>query len=112
QPAYNSDSGTQPPSVKVGGGYSNKYFVLNGTSMAAAVVSGAVADLIQAAPSLTPDQVKMLLMQTASKTFPTLSTVTDSTTGQTYTSYYDVFSVGAGYLDLAAALKAVNQVPT
>jgi len=111
QPAYDPSSGKQPPGVKIGGGYSPKYFILNGTSMASAVVSGAVADLIQAAPSLTPDQVKMLLMQTSSKTFPTVSTVTDSTTGQTFTSYYDIFSVGAGYLDLAAALKAVNQVP-
>jgi serine protease AprX len=111
QPSYDPTSGNQPPAVKIGGGYSPKYFVLNGTSMAAAVVSGAVADLLQAVPSLTPDQVKMLLMQTASKTFPTVSTVTDSNTGLTYTSYYDVFSVGAGYLDVAAALKAVSQLP-
>ncbi|MFL6417143.1 MAG: S8 family serine peptidase [Bryobacteraceae bacterium] len=111
QPTYDPSSRNQPPGVKIAGGYSQKYFILNGTSMAAAVVSGAAADLIQAAPSLTPDQVKMLLMRTASKTFPTVSTVTDSTTGQTYTSYYDVFSVGAGYLDLAAALTAVTQVP-
>ncbi len=78
----------------------------------AAVVSGAVADLLQAAPSLTPDGVKMLLMQTASKSFPTLSSVTDTTTGQTFTSYYDIFTVGAGYLDLRAALALVNAVPT
>jgi serine protease AprX len=111
QPSYDPSSGARPPSVKTGAGYSPKYFILNGTSMAAAVVSGAAADLIQAAPSLTPDQVKLLLMQTASKTFPTVSTVTDSTTGETFTSYYDIFSVGAGYLDLAAALNAVNKVP-
>jgi serine protease AprX len=80
--------------------------------MATAVVTGAVADLLQAAPSLTPDQIKMLLMQTASKTFPTVSTVVDSTTGQIYTSYYDIFTIGAGYLDLQAALAQVNRVPT
>jgi serine protease AprX len=40
-----------------------------------------------------------------------VSTVTDSNTGLTYTSYYDVFSVGAGYLDVAAALNAVSQLP-
>lgn len=51
-------------------------------------------------------------MQTASKTFPTVSTVVDSTTGQVYTNYYDIFTVGAGYLDLKAALALVNQVPT
>jgi serine protease AprX len=112
QPTYKPDSTSQPPAVKIGSGYSNQYYILNGTSMAAGVVSGAVADLLQAAPSLTPDQVKMLLMQTASKTFPTVSTVVDATTGQTFTSYYDMFTVGAGYLDLKAALALVSQVPT
>ncbi len=80
--------------------------------MAAAVVSGAAADLIQAAPSLTPDQVKIVLMQTASKSFPISSSVTDPATGQTFTDFYDIFSVGAGYLDLKAALSALNQVPS
>ena len=112
QPAYDSAFSTQPPAVKIGPGYSKQYYIMNGTSMATAVVSGAVADLLQAAPALTPDQVKMLLMQTASKTFPTVSTVVNSTTGQIYTSYYDIFTVGAGYLDLKAALALVNQVPT
>jgi serine protease AprX len=37
----------------------------SGTSQAAAVVSGAVALLLQQRPSLTPDQVKKLLMSTA-----------------------------------------------
>jgi len=82
-----------------------EYFSLSGTSMAAAVVSGAVADLLQAQPSLTPDQVKARLMQTAySASFPASSTAYDPTTGQTYTDYYDPFTVGAGYLDIAAAL--------
>ncbi len=112
QPTYNGDANSQPPGVKIGGGYSNQYFVLNGTSMATAVVSGAVADLIQANPALSPDQVKMLLMETASKTFPTVSTVVDSITGQSYTSYYDIFTVGAGYLDLKAALSLLTQVPS
>jgi serine protease AprX len=112
QPTYDPTSNTQPPAVKIGSGYSKQYYVMSGTSMAAGVVSGAVADLLQAAPGLTPDQVKMLLMQSASKTFPTVSTVTDSTTGQIYTDYYDVFTVGAGYLDLQAAMNMANQVPT
>ena len=112
QPAYDPSSNKQPPAVKIAPGYSGQYYKMSGTSMAAGVVSGAVADLLQAAPGLTPDQVKMLLMQTASKTFPTVSTVVDSTTGQIYTSYYDIFTVGAGYLDLKAALALVNQVPT
>jgi serine protease AprX len=112
QPLYDSTSNEKPPTVKIGAGYSNRYYIMSGTSMAAGVVSGAVADLLQAAPSLTPDQVKMLLMQSASKNFPTVSTVTDSTTGQIYTDYYDVFTVGAGYLDLQAALNLAGQVPT
>jgi serine protease AprX len=111
QDQYDPNSDKQPPSVKVAAGYSSQYYVLNGTSMAAGVVTGAVADLLQASPALTPDGIKMLLMQTASKSFPTVSSVTDSTTGQVYTSAYDIFTVGAGYLDLRAALALVNKVP-
>jgi serine protease AprX len=74
--------------------------------MATPVVSGAVALLLQQNPNLTPDQVKARLMKTASKTFPATSTVTDPTTGITYTDYYDIFTIGAGYLDIAAALSS------
>ncbi len=86
-------------------GYSNQYYTLSGTSMATPVVSGAAALLLQWDPSLTPDQVKARLMKTASKNFPVDSTVTDPTTGITYTDYYDIFTIGAGYLDIAAALS-------
>jgi serine protease AprX len=76
--------------------------------MATGVVSGAVADLLQAQPKLTPDQVKARLMKTAYKTFPQTSSVYDPTSGNTYTDQYDVFTVGAGYLDLAAALASTD----
>lgn len=87
---------------------SNFYFELSGTSMATGVVSGAVADLLQAHPLMTPDQVKARLMKTASKTFPTTSSVYDAASGITYTSHYDIFTVGAGYADLAAALASTE----
>src|SRR5438552_290090 len=85
---------------------STSYMRLSGTSMATPVVSGAAVLLLQENPNLTPDQVKARLMKTASKTFPASSTATDATTGVTYTDYYDIFTVGAGYLDVAAALSS------
>ena len=79
--------------------------------MATPMVSGAAALLIQQEPFLTPDQVKARLMKTATKEFPTFSTATDPLTGQTYTSQYDIFTIGAGYLDVLAALNNYDLVP-
>ena len=87
------------------GNDSPAYMVLNGTSMATPVVSGAVADLLEGQPSLTPDSVKARLMKTAYKTFPTSSTAVDPVSGESFTSYYDIFTIGAGYLDIAAMLQ-------
>jgi serine protease AprX len=86
------------------------YFRLSGTSMAAPMVSGAAALLLQKWPDLTPDGVKARLMRTASKSFPSQSLSNDPVTGQSYVSRYDVFSVGAGYLDIGAALNDYTPV--
>jgi serine protease AprX len=50
------------PGARVG---TSRFFRGSGSSQAAAIVSGAVATLLDQRPELTPDQVKALLMQTA-----------------------------------------------
>jgi serine protease AprX len=86
------------------------YFRLSGTSMATPVVSATAALMLQQNPNLTPDTIKARLMKTASKNFPAVSTAYDPTTGQSYTDTYDMFTVGAGYLDIAAALGSHDSV--
>ncbi len=85
-----------------------QYFRLSGTSMATPVVSGAAALMIEQNPALSPDTIKARLMKTATKNFPAYSTATDPTTGQTYIDTYDIFTVGAGYIDLEAALNSTD----
>ena len=80
------------------------YMSLCGTSMATPVVSGTAALLLQQDPTLTPDVIKARLMKTADKTFPTQSIIVDPTTGESFTENYDIFAIGAGYLDIPAAL--------
>ncbi len=83
---------------------SAKYFRLSGTSMATPLVSGAVALMLQQNPSLTPDQVKARLMKTAWKGFSQYTSSEDDN-NNTYSNQYDIFTYGAGYLDIDAALN-------
>jgi serine protease AprX len=55
---------------------------------------------------LTPDQVKARLMLTAFKGLQTASTTRDQATGQAFNMQADLFTVGAGYLDIQAALAS------
>jgi serine protease AprX len=84
------------------------YFTLSGTSMATPMVSGAAALMIEQDPTLTPDTVKARLMQTATKNFPATSVAIDPVTGVAYTSEYDAFTIGAGYLDIMGALPSTD----
>jgi serine protease AprX len=69
------------------------YFRLSGTSMAAPVVSGAAALMLQKDPTLTPDTVKARLMVSADKwKFPN--------------GKVDPLTFGAGYLNIPAALNS------
>jgi serine protease AprX len=70
----------------------DQYFRMSGTSMAAPMVSGAVALLLQDEPNLTPDQIKYRLMATANKSWPGYSTTKS----------------GAGYLDIYAAVRGTT----
>ena len=60
------DPGSYIDTLFPGARYEDRYFKGSGTSQAAAVVSGAVALLLDQRPGLTPDQVKALLRRTAS----------------------------------------------
>jgi serine protease AprX len=90
---------------------SGTYYMLSGTSMAAPMVSGAAALMLQQNPNLTPDQVKARLMKTAFKGFVQSSTATDAATGQTFSEQADIFTVGAGELDIQAALANTDLAP-
>jgi serine protease AprX len=75
-----------------GNGCSERYLELSGTSMAASVVSGAVARMLQKDPGLSPATVKARLMQTARK-IPG-----------------DPTTVGAGVLNVDDAMNATGTV--
>jgi subtilisin family serine protease len=60
---------TMYPSTHVAGSANNAYMYLSGTSMAAPIVSGGVALLLQGSPNLSPAQVKFAL-QNGATTMP------------------------------------------
>src|SRR5262249_13392062 len=62
--------------------------------------------MIQKDSTLTPDTVKARMMKTAWKGFPTSSVTVVN--GMIYTSQDDVFTVGAGYLDVDAAMSSTD----
>jgi subtilisin family serine protease len=69
------------------------YLSMSGTSMAAPVVSGTVALMLQANPSLTPNAVKAILQYTA----------------QVY-SGYDPLTEGAGFLNARGAIELARHL--
>lgn len=84
----------------------SEYFQLSGTSMAAPMVSGAIALMLEKDSTLTPDQTKARLMLTAQKLPEAATTSVDSITGVGYVSQNDIFTIGAGYLDIQATLAS------
>ena len=88
----------------------SSYFYMSGTSMATPIVSGTVALMLQRIGNLTPDQVKIRLMKTATKTYPAHTSAT-STVGTYYSLQSDIFVVGAGYLNAYGAV-ASNEQPS
>ena len=87
-----SNLATGHPLNKVAGWAGNTYFKMSGTSMAAPVVAGAAALLLQDEPNLTPDQVKYRLIATANKNW----------------GGYNPALGGAPYLDIYAAVKGTT----
>jgi subtilisin family serine protease len=68
------------------------YLSLSGTSMAAPVVSGTVALMLQANPSLQPHEVKAIIESTAG-----------------FSPAYDRLTQGAGFLDANGAVALARQ---
>lgn len=72
---------------------SEPYLSLSGTSMAAPIVTGTVALMLQANPALSPNSVKSILQRTAESN-----------------SRYDQFTQGAGFLNARAAVELARSL--
>jgi serine protease AprX len=69
-----------------------RYFEMSGSSMAAALVSGAAALMLEVDPTLTPDDVKARLMRHAD-----------------HAASQDIYTRGAGAIDIASTLAGVER---
>ena len=102
-PAAMCGAATSDPTV-CGVSAAGQYMELSGTSMATPVVAGAAALMIQANSSATPDSIKALMMKNAWKGYPQTPMTTYDLAGNAYTTQPDLFTYGAGYLDIQATL--------
>ena len=89
--AYDTQIVMQHPEYHDGG----KYFEMSGTSQAAAVVSGVAALMISQDPSLTPDEVKCRLIDSAHTAMTPAGKLA-----------YSVFQQGSGLVNAKDALKS------